>query len=319
MNSPKVLISVLNWNNAPASIACLESLTRLNYTNYKIIVTDNDSTDDSVEQIRNIYPDIVIHENQKNQGFAAGHEYAANYAITNNYDALWILNNDTRVYPDALQALVKAWKSKPAAIYGSLILEADGVTVRFGGSYPVNKQTIDYSEEWNRLKGRLLSHIKAEELLHEVADVNGSSIFISTKLMKDFGFMPTDYFLYSEETHYCYYLRTKGIPSVLVPDSRVIHAGSQSFTNSKLNWLAYYYRLRNNLLLEKSFGISNNRKILKGKSLINYWLPFAVKSILRILGYKKMSLQHYWQQLAVWHALRNKKGKTLPPEKYLNE
>jgi GT2 family glycosyltransferase len=49
---PKVAIIVLNWNGWRDTIECLESLQRLTYLNYQIIVVDNGSTDDSVEKIK---------------------------------------------------------------------------------------------------------------------------------------------------------------------------------------------------------------------------------------------------------------------------
>lgn len=49
---PKVAIIILNWNGWKDTIECLESLQRLTYPNYQIIVVDNGSTDGSVEKIK---------------------------------------------------------------------------------------------------------------------------------------------------------------------------------------------------------------------------------------------------------------------------
>ena len=49
---PKVAIIILNWNGWRDTIECLESLQRITYPNYQIIVVDNGSTDDSVEKIK---------------------------------------------------------------------------------------------------------------------------------------------------------------------------------------------------------------------------------------------------------------------------
>jgi GT2 family glycosyltransferase len=57
---PKVCISVLNWNSAGRTIRCLDALMLLDYPNYRIIVVDNASTDDSVHRIRDAYPDMEI-------------------------------------------------------------------------------------------------------------------------------------------------------------------------------------------------------------------------------------------------------------------
>lgn len=49
---PKVSIIVLNWNNWPDTIECLESLFQINYSNYDVILVDNGSDDDSIERIK---------------------------------------------------------------------------------------------------------------------------------------------------------------------------------------------------------------------------------------------------------------------------
>ena len=52
MNYPKVSIIILNWNGWKDTIECLESLYRINYPNYDVIVIDNDSKDESIEKIK---------------------------------------------------------------------------------------------------------------------------------------------------------------------------------------------------------------------------------------------------------------------------
>jgi len=51
-NFPKVAIIILNWNGWKDTLECFESVFRIDYPNYQVIVVDNGSTDDSVEHIR---------------------------------------------------------------------------------------------------------------------------------------------------------------------------------------------------------------------------------------------------------------------------
>lgn len=53
---PRVAIIILNWNGWKDTIECLESLKKITYPNYQVIVVDNGSTDDSVTRIREAYP-----------------------------------------------------------------------------------------------------------------------------------------------------------------------------------------------------------------------------------------------------------------------
>ena len=69
---PKVVIVVLNCNGKRVTVACLESLKEIGYSNYEIILVDNGPTDGSQECFRARYPEIVLLENEANLGFAEG-------------------------------------------------------------------------------------------------------------------------------------------------------------------------------------------------------------------------------------------------------
>ena len=69
---PAVAIILLNWHGWRDTIACLESLASLEYTNYHVLVVDNGSTDDSVARIRAAHPQVPILETGRNLGFSGG-------------------------------------------------------------------------------------------------------------------------------------------------------------------------------------------------------------------------------------------------------
>jgi len=57
MEKPSVTVIVLNWNGKDLTIECLESLKQVNYSNFNILVVDNDSTDGSVELLKEKFPE----------------------------------------------------------------------------------------------------------------------------------------------------------------------------------------------------------------------------------------------------------------------
>src|SRR5690606_36369710 len=80
---------------------------------------------------------------------------------------------------------------------------------------------------------------------------------IPVSIIKKHGFIDTSYFLYGEETDYCYTLRTKhNIQSVMVPSAKVIHRASNSFKIAPgLQFIKAYYFTRNiNLVYKKFFA-----------------------------------------------------------------
>src|SRR5688572_23710308 len=121
--SPRVLISVLNWNNAEITLRGLSALASLDYANCEIIVVDNASTDGSVQRIRAAHPDLSLIVSPENNGYAAGNELALKLALAEGADLFWILNPDALVAPDTLTEMVSAYQRGGDALYGSVPLD----------------------------------------------------------------------------------------------------------------------------------------------------------------------------------------------------
>ena len=105
--NPLVHIIILNWNGKDLTLDCLKSLTRVKYNNYKILVVDNGSTDDSVKVIQNEYPNVEILQLDKNIGYAGGNNAGFEHIKNQNPEYVLFLNNDTIVDPNFIEPLVK--------------------------------------------------------------------------------------------------------------------------------------------------------------------------------------------------------------------
>src|SRR5436190_2997233 len=103
---PTVSVVVLNYNGLKHLDTCFLSLGALEYPKdrLELILTDNGSSDGSVEFMRKRFPQVRVVETGGNLGFAAGNNFGVERA-TGQYVAF--LNNDTRVEPDWLSELVK--------------------------------------------------------------------------------------------------------------------------------------------------------------------------------------------------------------------
>lgn len=110
MNKEKVCIILLTYNNFVDTKECLESLKNLDYENHEIVLIDNGSTDNSLEKIDALFPKIKKLVLKKNLGVPAGFNLGIHYAITNDFDSSFILNNDTIVAPNIISELIKIKK-----------------------------------------------------------------------------------------------------------------------------------------------------------------------------------------------------------------
>ena len=127
-------------------------------------------------------------------------------------------------------------------------------------------------------------------------------MLIPLKIIKNYGFMREDFFMYGEETDYCYNLKKHGISSYVVADSVVVHKGAESFKNAK--YLEIYYRRRNMLYFEKKHY---NKSILKNLSN-RVGIFNLIKFFLKNLFVKGDKNELFYINIANIHALIRVKG-----------
>jgi GT2 family glycosyltransferase len=112
---PLVYVMMLNWNDAENSIACLDSVYKLDYANFRVLVVDNGSQDGSVAEICNTFPQVEIVSNKENLGFAGGANVGLQYARQQGTDFVLFINNDTVLAPSMLREMITVAQSQPQA------------------------------------------------------------------------------------------------------------------------------------------------------------------------------------------------------------
>ena len=69
MRIPIVHVVLLNWNGLTETLECLASLRKQDYPSVKVVVVDNDSTNDEASIIEREYPEVLVLRQAENQGF----------------------------------------------------------------------------------------------------------------------------------------------------------------------------------------------------------------------------------------------------------
>src|SRR6266404_5656551 len=103
---PKVVVILLNWNNAHFTAPCIRSLQKSDYHNMQILVVDNGSKDGSPELLQSNFPGATLIRNSQNLGYAAGNNVGILAAMETGAKYVLILNNDTEVDPGLVRELV---------------------------------------------------------------------------------------------------------------------------------------------------------------------------------------------------------------------
>jgi GT2 family glycosyltransferase len=295
-----ILISVLNYNNFISTSKCIYSILKSDYKNFEILIIDNKSLDNSYTELKKEFNEINCIQSPYNGGYAAGHKIAVNYAIEKKFDFIWILNNDLTVRKDTLEELLNAYKRNGIALYGSISLKSENPDiVNFGGG-----QTDDVLKplDYNSFENFRLDHYPKFPETRPVQCIEGSSVLIPTEIIRKHGFMRLDFFMYGEETDYCYRMKKLGISSYVVTNSVVIHKGEESF---KEDPRVKYYKRRNGLYFEKThYNVSTFKNI----HIRSGWIS-TLKYFTKSLFVKLLKNETYYINLANIHAILDVKGK----------
>ncbi len=237
-NKPLVAILILNWNGKKDTLECLHSLKNLTYSNVKIILIDNGSTDDSVEAIRSAFPDLQCIEAGENLGFAGGNNLGIKHALKYAPDYLLLLNNDTIVAPDLIDAFLKS--TPDAAILGAkLYLYSKPDTFdHLGGKW--QKKTASFELIGNRVLDDGVSWEKSLELDYAC----GAALFIQRAVIESIGLLEAKFFLIWEESDFCFRAKKAGFKVKLCPNAKVWHKVSASFVGGKPHSTYFWWRGR---------------------------------------------------------------------------
>jgi hypothetical protein len=265
MTYPLVYIIILNWNGLQDTIVCLDSLANLTYPNFRLVVVDNGSTDGSTDIISKNYPKVIFVENKENLGYAKGNNVGIRYALENNADYIWLLNNDTVVEQNALLNMVIEAEGDPLiGIIGSKIYYLNSAKkIWFAGAM------INWSRGISNHIGMNETDVGQYDYVKEIDRVAGCSMLVKREVCNRVGLFDDNFFLYVEEVDWCVRARKAGFKCLFVPSSIVYHRGLASVSLiGSCSKVFNYYNTRNFLyLIQKSFN-SPLREIILAKVIL---------------------------------------------------
>lgn len=288
---PLVYIVLVNYNGAKDTIDCIKSLEKIDYDNFKVIIVDNCSTDNSIEVLKkhNKKNHIIIESNYNN-GFSAGNNIGIKRAMEEGADFVLLLNNDTIVKKDFLSELIKSTNEDVGICIGKIYYLKEKNKIWYGGG-KINFKTgkvmhIDHDK----------IDFKLDENYSDVTFATGCCMLISKKVLKTIGFLDERYFLYYEDSDYSAKILNAGLRIRYNPKSIIYHNVSSS-TGRGSN-LTQYYMIRNRLLFIK-YNI-------EAKYKVRAYLYFYIKLVFAIC---KCEYNFKIVCLSITDFLKNKKGK----------
>lgn len=300
MNQPFVCIIILNWNGLKDTIECIESLKKIKYQNYKIIVVDNASSNDEAYALREKYPEgIDILLAKENYGYTGGNNIGIEYALEKyNPDFILILNNDIIVDQDFLNHLVNVAQSDPQIgivggkvyyhRYPNLIQAAGaGLNMYFGKFYHIGDRKIDH---------------KRYDYQKRVDYVMGCCMLIKRKVIEKVGLLDERYFCYWDESDYCFRCHRVGYDVVYTPLAKIWHKNpvklkiwEHSQNKGRKTILPYYFSTRNNFIFM--------RKHANTLQYISFILYFFTFRFIFQTGVCLVFHRDYQRYIALWKGI----------------
>jgi GT2 family glycosyltransferase len=224
-SSPKVSIVLLNLNGYRDTKDCLESLQRVQYLNFDVIVVDNGSSDDSFPRLQKEFPETTVVRSQENLGFSGGNNLGIQQALDNGADYVLLLNNDTLVDPNFLTCLVQVGETDPRiGILGSKIFyHSEPQRIWYAGGYV--KYGIGACLHFG------LDQLDREGKFSRVEDtefITGCAMMIKSSLLREIGLLDEKLFIYWEDADFCMRARNAGNRLVFVPTALIWHKISRT-------------------------------------------------------------------------------------------
>jgi N-acetylglucosaminyl-diphospho-decaprenol L-rhamnosyltransferase len=310
-NAPvlNVAVVIVTYKSAQLTIECLRSIQAERATeglNIRAIVVDNASGDfPAIEQV--LEPNgwsswVTLILAPVNGGFAYGNNLGIQRAYaTGSPDYVHLLNPDTEVRSGAIGSLVRFLETRPdVGIAGSSFEYLDGREWPMAFRFPTLVSELSQGLQLG-LVTRLLKRWTVATPMTQIAQpidwICGASMMVRSAVFAAIGGLDENYFLYFEETDFCYRAKQAGFPTWYVPESRVMHIMGQSTKITDKRFItdrmpAYWFESRTRyfvvtsgighaMLIDVVALMANSLGLLKRIALRRPRVPHYIRDLLK--------------------------------------
>ncbi|MBI4948371.1 glycosyltransferase family 2 protein [Candidatus Berkelbacteria bacterium] len=239
-NFKSIAVVVLNWNGEDMVEAAVLSLLKQSYQQFKIIIVDNGSTDNSRKILEKLkdenFEKIELIFNEQNLGFALGVNVGIKHALDNNFDFVGLFNNDAVAEENWLEKLVESF-DKVDNLGGAtcLLLHKNG-------------KTIDSTGDWYSVWGLPFprSRDQKTELAPQsglVFGVSGGASLYSATLFKEIGLFDERFFAYFEDVDISFRAQLAGYKFYFNKEAIAYH--TQGATSKKFPGFGKFQMFKN--------------------------------------------------------------------------
>lgn len=246
-------VVIVGYNTRELLLDCLRSIyDQTRGVTFDVIVVDNASRDGSVAAVARAFPQVRLIANGQNRGFAAANNQGLRIA-RGRY--ILLLNPDTVILDNAIAGMVAFADRHPeAAVVGCQVLEDERTIQRTCFSFPSVLGLLLTGLRLNRLFPRSRFFGRPDlawwdrNSPREVDVVSGMFFLVRREAMDQVGLLDEDYFVYAEETDWCYRFRKAGWHCLFAPEARIIHRDGGNKSTDQVP-VRMYVQLQKSLLI----------------------------------------------------------------------
>lgn len=218
----KVYAIIVTYNGIKWIEECLKSLTKSSIA-IETIIIDNNSSDDTVQFIKQNFEKAILFEQHANLGFGIANNIGISYALNNGADYVFLLNQDVFVEPGTIEKLVDTAKNNPDfGIVSPIHLNGKGDTLDESFQYYISRTS---TEEFvsDAVMGNLKKSIYSLEM------INAAAWFLPKKTFEIVGGFDPMFFLYGEDDNYCQRILFHNLKIGITPCGTVKHDSDNNF------------------------------------------------------------------------------------------
>ncbi len=296
-----VAFVVVTFNSARDIAGCLESIAAQSLPDFRIVVVDNASGDETVGVVQRSSVDLTLVRNDTNRGFAAACNQAASKA---DDDFIMLLNPDVRLCPGAAKELTSAIESdERIAIAGPRLRSPDGKLLPSAYRFPTVFQELAFllglkailvSRPFKWLFGRLLAgrfgQFDPHDRRRAVDSVIGAAMLVRREVWDMLGGFDDEFFLFYEEKDFCKRALGAGFLTMFVPEAQAVHEVGASVRSDPIasavakraSMMRYYRKHKSfgaNIVVQVALMVATLLQIAKHK--VRFWVESLLGKIPR--------------------------------------
>lgn len=231
----KLLVIIVTYNAMQWAERCFSSLKN-STVRPDVFVVDNGSTDGTQAFVKAHYPEVMFHQSEENLGFGKANNMGLQYALDQNYDYVYLMNQDAWVLKDTFERLIHISDNYPE--YGIL------------SPFQMNSDMSSIDNNFykvlniNKISGKLCldTPTNSSDEVYDINYIMAAHWFVTSKCIKSVGGFSPVFSHYGEDNNYADRALYKGFKIGVIPSLLVVHDRDNRKDNKeKLMYFQYVY------------------------------------------------------------------------------